>query len=277
MSQFKLSTAQVLAAFAFFLALCVLAAPTAQAGVINYVTNGDFETLAAGNNLGSAGGYFCKTGSTCTSNVSNWSSTCQSGGCGVGATPDSILFASTSGSAFNGGIGLWAKGSNGLGTAAVPNSPTGGNFIAFDGDPSFSASISQTISGLVPGNTYTLSFWQGAAQQNGVTGATTENWKVTFANQTQTSTTMNNASKGWVAWNQQFMTFTVSAQSTGTEVLTFLAQGTPNGQPPVVLLDGISMVVVTPEPQTYALVGLGLTAIPLLIRRRKKSQFKNAK
>ena len=267
MLKFKLPKALVLAVFA--LALPGFNAPV-QAGPINYVTNGDFETLATGNTLGAAGGYFCQAGASCVSNVANWSSTCHgTNACGAGGTPDSLLFANTSGSAFNGNIGLWTEGANGVTAGSpVPNSPTGGHFVAFDGDPNFNASISQTITGLTPGGAYAISFWQGAAQQNGTTGATTEQWKVTFATQSQTSTLMNNVSHGWVNWNQQVMFFTVSAQSTGTEVLTFLSQGTPNGEPPVVLLDGISLIA-TPEPQTCGLVILGLTGIPWLMRRRR--------
>jgi len=274
MIKLKFSRAHVLAAFV--LVLLVAAAPTAQGGIVNFVTNGDFETLAAGNTLGSAGGYFCKSGTTCVSNVANWSSICHAGSsCGGGGTPDAILFANTGGSAFNGSIGLWAMGTDGLTSGSkVPNSPTGGNFVAFDGDLGYNASISQTITGLTPGATYVLSFWQGAAQQNGTTGNTTEQWKVTFANQTQTSTVMNNVSHGWVPWNQQLMSFTLSAASTGTEVLTFLSQGTPGGEPPVVLLDGISLIA-TPEPATFGLVGLALVAVSLLGRKRAKRARQN--
>jgi hypothetical protein len=267
MFKFKLSSVHVLAALA--LALLVLSAPV-QAGAINYVTNGDFETLATGNTLGVAGGYFCRSGATCTSNVASWTSVCHAGNaCGAGGTPDAILFANTGGSAFNNNIGLWTQGANGAtANTPLPNSPNGGNFVAFDGDSNFNASISQTITGLTPGGTYAVSFWQGAAQQNSTTGPTTEQWKVTFATQSQTSSLMSNVSHGWVAWNQQFMSFTVSAQSTGTEVLTFLSQGSPSGQPPVVLLDGITLIQ-TPEPQTYGLIGSGLVAISWFIRRRR--------
>jgi hypothetical protein len=269
MLKFKMSSAHLSAAAVVLALLIVLSAPM-HAGTINFVTNGDFETLATGNTLGSAGGYFCQAGATCVSNVASWSSVCHTGSaCGAGGTPDSLLFANTSGSAFNGGIGLWAQGANGATTnSPVPNSPTGGNFVAFDGDTAYNASISQTITGLTPGGTYQLSFWQGAAQQNGTTGATTEQWSVTFANQTQNSTVMNDVSHGWVNWNKQVMTFTVSAQSTGTEVLSFLSQGTPGGEPPVVLLDGVSLVA-APEPQTYGLVALGLAGIPWIMRKRR--------
>ena len=259
----------------FAIALLVLVTLPAHAGpVIDFVKNGSFETLATGNTLvpaasGGAGGYFCQNSGngTCISNVANWGSTCQGTSCGTSGTPDAILFGGTGGSAFN-GFGLYTNGTTGLATnSPLPNSPSGGNFVAFDGDPAYNATISQTLTGLTPGATYVLSFYQAAAQQQSNSGTTTEDWKVTFAGQSQTSTVMNNASKGWVAWNQVFMEFT--AGSTGTEVLSFLSQGTPAGQPPVVLLDGVSLTA-SPEPQSLALVGLGLVAIPLLAQRRKR-------
>ena len=133
MFKFKLSSVHLMAAFA--LALLVLSAQV-EAGAINYVTNGDFETLATGNTLGAAGGYFCQAGATCTSNVANWISVCHAGNaCGAGGTPDAILFPDTGGSAFNNKIGLWTQGANGsTANTPLPNSPTGGNFVAFDGD-----------------------------------------------------------------------------------------------------------------------------------------------
>ena len=144
-------------------------------------------------------------------------------------------------------------------------------FVAFDGDTSYNASLSQTITGLTPGSQYYLSFYQGAAQQNTTNGATTEQWQVTFANQTKNSTQMSNVTHGWVGWSQQVMTFTVSAASTGTEVLTFLSAGTPTGLPPIVLLDGVSLTN-TPEPATYGLVGVAMVAIPWLNSRRRRRQ-----
>ena len=246
--------------------------PRAQAGSLEFIQNGSFETLTAGNTLGATGGYVCRnTGNgTCTSNVASWSSTCQGTSCGTGGTPDSILFGGSGGSAFNGGNGLYAQGQNGLQTnVPVPDSPSKGNYLGFDGDPAFSASIFQTITGLAPNTLYVLSFYQGAGQQKGSASpgvTTTEYWKVSFAGQTKNSTVMNNATAGWVPWSQQVLTFISGA--TGTETLSFLSQGTPAGMPPIVLLDGVSLTA-APEPQTFALIGIGLVAIPFLNRKRK--------
>ena len=104
-----------------------------------------------------------------------------------------------------------------------------------------------------------------AAQQSGFNGATTEKWQVSFGSNTQNSTLMNNLSHGSVGWNQQSLTFT--AQS-ATDVLSFVAVGTPNGVPPFVLLDGVT-VSATPEPATFALIGLGLIGLPMLGRFRR--------
>src|SRR5947209_6876721 len=87
----------VLALLAFALFLFV---PPSMGTTIEFVQNGSFENLVAGNSLGVAGGYFCKAGPTCVSNVQNWSSICHAGNaCGGGGTPDALLYAGTGGSA----------------------------------------------------------------------------------------------------------------------------------------------------------------------------------
>src|ERR1017187_4085705 len=58
--------------------------------------------------------------------------------------------------------------------------PDGGNYIAIDGDPRFASTLSQTIFGLTPLQTYTVSFDQGAAQFLSFTTSTTEQWLVSF-------------------------------------------------------------------------------------------------
>jgi hypothetical protein len=222
----------------------------------NLVQNGFFTSTT----LASPGGYICAAGSTCSSNITAWSSSCNAGGCGNGATVASLLFPSTNGSAFNGGIGLWS----------ISNPPTAGNIIAIDGDQTYTASLSQTITGLTPGESYQLQFYQAAAQQLATFGPTTEQWKVSLGGETQLSTLMDNASQGFVPWNQQTMTFTASAAS---EVLTFMALGTPQGEPPVVLLDAVSLTGV-PEPATVALLGGGLLAL-FTARKRIKDRARN--
>ncbi len=223
----------------------------------NLVLNWSFESTT----LSSPGGYFCQAGATCVSNVADWTSFCNRSSCGNGNTVLSLLFGGTNGSAFNGGIGLWGP---------IANSPDGGNFVADDGDATYGSSISQTIKGLIPSNTYTLSFYQAAAQQSGSSGPTTERWQVTLGSDTQLSTIMNNPSHGFQAWNQQTMTFTATSSS---EVLTFLAVGTPSGVPPVSLLDGVSLLSTdAPEPGAICVTawGLGLVGLCAIRMQRKR-------
>jgi hypothetical protein len=240
----------------FLLLVVLIIGVPAQGGIIDYVTNGSFESLITGNSLGAAGGYFCKTGSGCTSNATGWTSNCRNSSCGTGATPDSLLINGHNGSAFNGGLGLYTG----------PDTPDGSNYIAFDGDSTYNAYVSQTISGLVVGQTYTLTFDQAAAQQKGTTGPTTEQWQISFGANQYLSTLMNNASQGFVPWMKQ--TITITADST-SDTLKFLSLGTPGGEPPVVLLDGVSLVD-APEPQTFALIGIGFLAVSILTRRRRR-------
>jgi hypothetical protein len=239
------------------LAACSLTLP-AQAGAL--ITDGNFEATS----LASPGGFLCQNGSmvgsTCTSNLTDWSATCSASGCEGTSTPGSLLFAGTNGDAdvqaFNGGYGLYPT---------VLNPPGGGNVVAIDGGSPYSSSIFQTVSGLIVGQEYILNFYQGAAQQSGVTGNTTEKWQVTFGSNTQSSNVMSNVSGGVVGWQRQFMNFIATSTS---ETLTFLAVGTPNGDPPVVLLADVGMSL--PEPGSLAMIGTGVLVI-LAARRRARA------
>ena len=261
----------------FFLLWALLGSSAPASGaIINLVQNGGFETLSGGSTIASPGGFICKTSGNniCTSNLANWTSTCHGvTNCGTTSTPASILFANTTGTAFNNGNGLTPTGAstsqfnsrvdaNGV-RQSVASGVTGGNFLAIDGDTNFNASISQTIGGLTIGQNYILQFWQAAAQQKGTTGVQTEKWQVSFDTDTLISTVMNNPTGGFQDWNQQTMIFTAHKV---TQVLTFLALGTPNGGPPVVLLDGVTLV--TPEPGTFALFGGGILALLAVKKKR---------
>jgi hypothetical protein len=237
---------------------CAAGADRAAAGPLNLVTDGTFQATS----LTSPGGYICQNGSTvgntCTSNLTDWSGTCSPASCAGSSTPASLLFAG----AVDVDVGAW-NGNRGL-YPTVLDPPTGGNVVAIDGGSQYRSSISQTITGLKVGDSYSLAFYQGAAQQEGDSGATTEQWQVTFGGKIDTSTLMNNASEGVVGWNAQSMFFIATSTS---ETLTFLALGTPSNEPPVVLLADVALTDI-PEPTDYAMLGAGALGLMLLRRRR---------
>lgn len=162
-----------------------------------------------------------------------------------------------------GNLQLW--GPNNGSANGLQASPVGGNFVASDGAFEV-APLSQTVNGLVAGQQYNLTFYWAGAQQSGFNGATTEQWKVSLGGETQSTAVKNNVNHGFTGWQKETFTFTATGTS---ELLSFLAVGTPAGVPPFSLLDGVSMTAAVPEPQTWGMLGLGLGLVGFAARRRK--------
>ncbi|HEY3854377.1 MAG TPA: VPDSG-CTERM sorting domain-containing protein [Verrucomicrobiae bacterium] len=162
--------------------------------------------------------------------------------------------------------------------AAVTPSPDGGNYLGID--PVYSHStgnepvgnnwVSQTISGLTKGSTYTLSFYWAAAQQQGYSGTTTEGWN--FSIGTSSGSVANTPgglpSQTFAGWQTENFTFTASGTS---ELLKFVAEGGPSsGNPPFDLLDGVSIKQNVPDSSSTAgLLGLGVVAMGVAAGRRR--------
>ncbi|KKC26112.1 PEPxxWA-CTERM sorting domain-containing protein [Sphingomonas sp. SRS2] len=182
---------------------------------------------------------------------------------------------------------LWGPG-NGVANG-LTGSPTGGNFIAADG--AFrNGPISQTVSNLQIGESYTVKFWWAAGQQKNFLGATTDRWDVCFGTcdfqvnnapdgygmflngTVKSSSTVALPDKGFSPWKEESMTFVATAQ---TQKLSLLAYGTPLGQPPFALIDGISLEggivppVAVPEPSTWAMMLIGFFAVGATLRGRR--------
>jgi hypothetical protein len=241
-------------------ALCcaaMLASP-ARANT-NYVLNGSFESATA--STGQLGFNM---------NAANWVN-------GPGVNPTSTYgynFLFSPGTAdgvgttgIDGNLKLWGPGT-GSANGLPATSPDGGNYIAADGAYEIGA-ISQTLTvGLTIGDEYTIGFWWGGAQQSGFNGVTTDAWKVTLGDKTFNTAVLTDPNHGFTGWEYQTFTFIADASEAVSPVLSFLAVGTPTGEPPFSLLDGVSLQQ-TPEPATLGLIGLGLLAFPIAARLRK--------
>lgn len=214
------------------------------------VQNGNFETItgASGGQLGDE------------SQATHWTTS----GYNFIFTSASQATSGVTGS--DGNLALWGPGNgsaNGL-----TDGPVGSAFVGADGAYEVGA-INQTISGLTSGYTYAVSFFWGAAQQEGFSGATTDIWTVSLGGTQAQSTGIDSiASHGFEGWQQQTFDYTANSSS---EVLSFLAKGTPNGEPPFALLDGVSMTV-TPEPSSLVAMFVGVLGLCAIIRRRVRGQ-----
>lgn len=208
-----------------------------------------------------------------------------------------LIFIDTPGDASNPNS---ACGSIYLSTYGCPSTlaiPGGYNYVEADGNPDFESGFSYNITGLTPGQTYTLSFYQAASQQRGFTGDTTEQWIVSlgtsgltdcagclpggnsyFSNADATASIattplMNTPSGGLHDWQYVSVDLTADAAD---QVLSFLAWGN-NGStvnlPPIVFLAGVNSPAGlnnVPEPATLSLFAAGLFGIGAFSRRRGK-------
>lgn len=235
------------------------------ASAANLVSNGGFETLTNGSNLGNL--YTDAVGWTTSSPNGNYA------GKGYG-----IFFGVGNGSGSptaqdNNGPGsppatVWSP-IYGAANGFTGISPTGGNFWSSDADPDYSVAISQTLTGLTIGAKYTVAFdWAGAQLDlpgyGLFNGPTTEGFKVSFGGQSQSTPVVSIASHGFSGWMHENFVFTASST---TAVLSFLSGSGPQGLPPQALLDGVSVTV--PEPATWAMMVIGFGAVGFATRRRR--------
>lgn len=163
----------------------------------------------------------------------------------------------------SGDLPLWNTSNSGLNSIGLPVTGYAGNIIGADGAYQ-TGPISQTISGLTSGHQYDVSFYYAGAQQQGFTGDTTEAWDVSLGGSGYKETTvLNNVSHGFTGWHQATIAFTADSSS---DVLSFLALGTPTGVPPFTMLADVSMQEV-PEASTVFAGAFLLLPVGFFIRR----------
>lgn len=200
---------------------------------------------------------------------------------------------------------LW--GPDSFSANGLTNSPVGGNFLAADGSY-LNRPVEQTLTGLEVGKTYALSFWWAAGQQSGLGGSTKEAWVVCIGtcayntsslieslsffeadpgntdianpqannlvyNPSDTSVILKTSvvstpEFGFTPWRNEYFTFTATSSTT---TLSLLAFGTPLGQPPFALIDGLTIDSNgVPEPSTWAMMLIGFGVIGGVMRTRKR-------
>ncbi len=248
----------------------LLTSASAHANTINLVQNGNFSQ-----NDGAYQLDYNHGGAGPVESVADWSN--------PGAQNNGYNFLFLAGSQTSGTYGTLSTNSSGvdggLSLYSVTSAPGGGNFIGLDADYEVGP-VQQTITGLKIGQTYDLTFDWAASQQTGFFGKTTQQLNVSLGSQTidtsvytlpgevQNGPTIQNFS----GWMPDSMVFTATSNS---EVLSFLASGSPQ-VPPFTLLADVSLTP-TPEPGTLPLlltgllVGAGLLKSRGMLRRSQQS------
>jgi hypothetical protein len=169
------------------------------------------------------------------------------------------------------------SGNGGIATYADPAGSVPGNYVEADGNPIYESGFNYELSGLTPGQQYSLSFYQGASEQQGFGSpneTTTNQWLVALGTPGSsiyayvagdpTKTPDNSCGKTCaytdsdlsaviaasslmtvpygtaVGWN--YVNVTVTADAT-TDVLSFLAwgdSGNTTNLPPIAFLAGVN-------------------------------------
>jgi len=170
------------------------------------------------------------------------------------------------------------------------------NYVEADGNPIYESGFQYVdLTGLTKGQSYSVTFYQGASQQKGYQGDTTDQWIVSLGTEglkvkpnpgkpgydeyynpdpnasIEASPLMSVPSGQTVGWEPVTLHFVADAT---TQELSFLAwgdQGNTENEPPIAFLSGVdSPTVGVPEPSTWAMMIVGFLGVGGLAWRRSK-------
>ena len=265
---------------ALLVAASVALMSSTHAFAAEFIQNGDFEqTTINGADASATPSEIGLNGYT----VANWSSVPAEAGYTM---PYSFIFNPTLGdpAAYSsqsefGTLTLDTGNHHGLGSdPATLVSPSGGQFYATLGQvpPNSGAfeyhpgTLTQTVSGLVVGSTYTLTFLQAAALEpgndnnyDGGSGTRYSGFNVTFGSDGPHQLDIDaTPPQGFTPWHQESMAFTATAETQALSFTGIQFQGAYS------LLDDVSLTgAAVPEPTTAA---LSLVAGVGLLRRSRR-------
>ncbi|THD65349.1 MAG: PEP-CTERM sorting domain-containing protein [Phenylobacterium sp.] len=163
-----------------------------------------------------------------------------------------------------GNVALWTQANAGNGWNGL--AALSGNFVALDDDFQIGA-LTQTITGLTVGQTYTFTYEYAFAQQLGFTGPTTQSLEADVGPDfAQNSGNVTLGSQGFIGWQAGGGAFTATQTS---ETLSFLATGSPQ-VPPFALVSNVSITGGVPEPAAWAMMLFGFGGLGALARLRAR-------
>lgn len=309
--------------FVALLAFCVQATVTASV-TYNFGTAIQY-SFASGNEAGIGNPAYTANGAaTSTGTNPGWTedvlgttgTTTQQIVCVVGialtAAQEKTTCGNPSGPGSSVAIGITSEGEPGN-AAALPNGTV--NYLQVDGDPTYGAPVSTTLSGLLLNTTYTISFYQASNEEDGNNREYNDSWDVYLIPGSQNfgtqgtyicpqsycaaghnvdasdlafqSDAMDNKGAGATnpaATPWQLESFTFNSGSSSSYILEFVTNaievGTASGfQPPLLDLAAVTLSQTTPEPGTWVLtvLGAGLVFAGHKIRRRRSPAFKRVK